>query len=126
MVKLVSFHMRAGQPIRQIFVFLLALSLILAGKIPAAHADARILYATPQAIGTGSFSSWGNSCTLQTALTNALSGDQIWASAGRHTPGPLGSPPGSTFQLKDGVSVYDALWLRKPIFMSVQGLGRVP
>jgi len=38
---------------------------------------ASIRYAAPTAQGSGDCSSWSNACTLQTALTTAVSGDQI-------------------------------------------------
>ncbi len=50
-----------------------------------AHA-AVVLYAKPAASGTGDCSSWANACTLQTALTGAASGDEIWAATGTHKP----------------------------------------
>ncbi|MGC8877795.1 MAG: hypothetical protein ACP5R2_01045 [Anaerolineae bacterium] len=43
-----------------------------------AHADPGILYAAPTAQGKGDCSDWDNVCTLQDALTNAKSGDEIW------------------------------------------------
>ena len=48
---------------------------------------------------------WANACTLQTALTNAVSGDQIWVAAGTHIPSTTGDRS-ATFHLKDGVAVY--------------------
>ena len=59
------------------------------------------LYVTPG--GTGDCSSWTNACTLKTALTTAVSSDEIWVAAGTHKPGTLRT---DTFQLKNGVAVY--------------------
>ena len=63
------------------------------------------LYAAPTARGLGNCSNWDNACTLQTALTNALSGDEIWVQAGIHYPGPAGNRL-ATFALKSGVALY--------------------
>ncbi|MBN1180204.1 MAG: DUF11 domain-containing protein [Anaerolineae bacterium] len=45
-----------------------------------------VLYAAPTAQGSGDCSSWANACTLQTALGNAASDDEIWVQAGVHKP----------------------------------------
>jgi hypothetical protein len=66
---------------------------------------AGILYAKPAASGTGNCSSWANACTLQTALTGAFSGDEIWVAAGTYKP-TTGADRNTTFQLKSGVAVY--------------------
>ncbi|MEJ5241226.1 MAG: DUF2341 domain-containing protein [Anaerolineales bacterium] len=62
-----------------------------------------ILYAASSAQGSGDCSSWDNACTLQTALAQALSGEEIWVQAGVHYPG---SNRTDTFTLKSGVAVY--------------------
>ena len=61
-----------------------------------------ILYVTPT--GTGDCSSWENACSLHTALSNALAGDQIWVATGTYKPDS--SDRSATFQLKNGVDVY--------------------
>ncbi|MCK5711322.1 MAG: choice-of-anchor D domain-containing protein, partial [Hyphomicrobiaceae bacterium] len=61
-----------------------------------------ILYAKSAA--AGDCSTWINACTLQTALTNATSGDEIWVMAGTHKPDTTARA--ETFQLKNGVKVY--------------------
>jgi hypothetical protein len=63
----------------------------------------RILSATSD--GTGDCSTWANACRLQTALTSAVSGDEIWVAAGTHKP-TTGTDRSATFQLKSGVAVY--------------------
>ena len=78
-----------------------ALTFSALGVTPARAAS--ILYVTPT--GTGDCSSWANARTLQTALTTAVSGDEIWVAAGTHKP-TTGSDRTATFQLKDGVAVY--------------------
>ncbi len=60
-------------------------------------------YAKPAASGNGDCKSWANACTLQTALTSAVNGEEIWVAAGTHIPGSLRT---DTFQLVDGVAVY--------------------
>ena len=68
-----------------------------------AQAVASVLYAAPGAVGSGDCSDWANACTLQTALTGATSGDEIWVEAGAHHPGTNRT---DTFTLKNGVAVY--------------------
>lgn len=64
-----------------------------------------VYYVKPSATGLGDCSSWANACTLQTALTNASSGDEIWAAAGTHKP-TSGTDRTISFVLKSGVAVY--------------------
>ncbi|MCX6035697.1 MAG: right-handed parallel beta-helix repeat-containing protein [Chloroflexi bacterium] len=95
--------MFAKKSISHIFSVLFIIVFILAvTPLQAAHA-AGIRYAKPAASGTGDCSSWANACTLQTALTGAVSDDEIWAAAGTYTPGTLRI---DTFQLIDGVALY--------------------
>jgi len=83
--------------------FFLLPVLILAPVSPASAAG--ILYAAPSAVGSGNCSSWDNACTLQTALSQAVSGDEIWVIAGVHYPGAAGDRT-ATFTLQNGVAVY--------------------
>ena len=62
-------------------------------------------YAKPAATGSGNCSSWANACILQTALTGAASGTEIWVAAGTYTP-TTDTDRTATFQLKTGVAVY--------------------
>ena len=62
-----------------------------------------ILYVKPGANGT--CSSWGDACELQTALYNAVAGDQIWVAAGTYKPTSSLNRE-ATFQLKSGVAIY--------------------
>jgi hypothetical protein len=64
---------------------------------------AEVLHVTPG--GTGDCSSWANACTLQSALTSASSGDEIWVAAGIYTP-TTGTDRTATFQLTDDVAIY--------------------
>ena len=77
--------------------------LLLAPVTPARAAGVR--YAAPSAVGSGNCSSWANACTLQTALSGAASGDEIWVKQGVHYPGAAGNRT-ATFTLKNGVTVY--------------------
>jgi hypothetical protein len=82
-----------------IFVLVLALT-----PLQSAHAVG-VRYAKPAVSGTGDCLSWANACTLQTALTGAAFGDEIWVAAGTHKP-TAGTDQNATFQLKSGVAVY--------------------
>jgi hypothetical protein len=99
--------MFAKKSVSCFFSILLTLVLMLAGTpLHAAHAtEAGIRHAKPTASGTGNCLSWANACTLQIALTGAVSGDEIWAMAGTHKP-TTDIVRTITFQLKDGVAVY--------------------
>ncbi|MEJ5312394.1 MAG: right-handed parallel beta-helix repeat-containing protein, partial [Anaerolineae bacterium] len=70
-----------------------------------AHESPFVLYAAPTAQGSGNCSSWANACTLPTALTDAVSGNEIWVKMGIHYPGASGNRS-ATFQLKNNVAVY--------------------
>ncbi len=57
----------------------------LLGDAPRLPGDA-ILYVKPVATGTGDCTSWAEACELQTALSVAVEGDEIWVQAGLHKP----------------------------------------
>jgi hypothetical protein len=86
-------------------LFVLGVFLIMTAVLPAPRpvSASSVLYAAPTATGSADCSSWANACTLQTALTNATSGNQIWVRQGVHRPG---SNQTDTFTLKNGVAVY--------------------
>ena len=86
-------------------LFVLGVFLIMTVVLPAPRpvSASSVLYAAPTSTGSADCYSWANACTLQTALTNATSGDQIWVQQGVHRPG---SNQTDTFTLKDGVAVY--------------------
>ena len=86
-------------------LFVLGVFLIMTAVLPAPRpvSASSVLYAAPTATGSADCSSWANACTLQTALTNATSGSQIWVRQGVHYPG---SNQTDAFALKNGVAVY--------------------
>jgi hypothetical protein len=97
--------MIANKSISRIFsVWFVIVFMLVITPLQAVNA-AGIRYAKPSASGAGNCSSWANACTLQTALTGALSGDEIWAMAGTHKP-TTGTDRTATFQLKNGVALY--------------------
>ena len=83
-----------------LFVIIFMLSFI-PGQ-PAHAAGTR--YAAPG--GTGDCSDWDHACDLQTALTGAASGDEIWVKAGTYKPTTNPADRNATFQLKSGVGLY--------------------
>lgn len=91
--------------INRLFSLASLLTLLLAvTPIQPAYA-AGILYAKISNTGTGNCSSWGNACTLQTALASAVGGNEIWVMKGTHKP-TTDADRSATFQLKSGVAVY--------------------
>lgn len=92
---------------RRIFnlgIVVLSLPALTFGALGSNYARAvGILYAT--ASGTGDCSSWANACSLQTALTAAIPGNEFWVAAGTYTP-TTGTDRSATFQLKNGVAIY--------------------
>ncbi len=64
---------------------------------------ASVLYVKPTGTGTGDCSSWTNACTLQSALSTAASGDDIWVMQGTYIPGTNRT---DAFQLVNNVGVY--------------------
>jgi predicted outer membrane repeat protein len=65
----------------------------------------KYLYAAPTVHGKDNCLSWENTCELQTALSIALNGQEIWVQAGAHYPGAAGDRL-ATFTLKKGVALY--------------------
>ncbi len=97
--------MFAKESVSRRFSVMLVIVLVLAvTPLQVAHA-AGMRYAKPAASGTGDCLSWINACTLQTALTGAASGDEIWVAAGTYKP-TAGTDRTVTFQLKNGVALY--------------------
>ena len=62
-------------------------------------------YAKPGGLTSGACESWANACELRYALTQSVSGQEIWAAAGTYKPtGRHGSH--GDLSLKTGVAVY--------------------
>ncbi|MCX6036272.1 MAG: hypothetical protein NTV38_15085, partial [Chloroflexi bacterium] len=97
--------MFAKKSISLIFSVLFVIVFMLAVTPLQSALASGVRYAKPSATGTGNCLSWANACSLQTALTGAVSGNEIWAAAGVYKP-TAGTDRTATFQLKDGVAVY--------------------
>jgi hypothetical protein len=91
---------------RRLSVLLVTALVLALTPLHVAHA-AGVRYAKPVASGAADCLSWTNACTLQAALTGAVSGDEIWVAAGMHKPTTAeGNQRLATFQLKNGVALY--------------------
>ncbi len=64
-----------------------------------------VRYAAPGGLTSGACDSWPNACELQTALSLAVSGEELWAKQGVYKP-TTGTDRNATFQLKTGVALY--------------------
>jgi len=73
---------------------------------PLSQTDPPDFYVKPTATGSGGCSSWANACGLQTALTNAITGDVIWVAEGTYYPTTTTDDRTDSFQLKNGVAIY--------------------
>jgi uncharacterized repeat protein (TIGR01451 family) len=87
-----------------LLVIFVIIGLVGAGFTPAQAQEPIPYYVTPG--GSGDCTSWADACDLQTALTAARSGDEIWAAAGTYMPTSDPTDRAATFQLQDGVAVY--------------------
>src|SRR5690242_524725 len=84
--------------------FMLASFLALAVARPLIAApNVRIVYVKAGASDSETGASWGHARSLQSALTNAVAGDEIWVAAGIYSPGHTFL---STFTLKNHVALY--------------------
>ncbi|GLC88056.1 InlB B-repeat-containing protein [Lysinibacillus piscis] len=65
-----------------------------------------IIYVNVAAIGANNGTSWANAYTdLQSALTQAVAGKEIWVAKGTYTP-TTGTNRAISFQMKNGVAIY--------------------
>lgn len=84
---------------------LLGLVSLALSPLPSARA-ASVIYVRSGAAGANDGGSWANAYpTLQSALTAAGSGDQIWVAAGTYTPTAT-TDRTKSFALNNGVAVY--------------------
>lgn len=65
-----------------------------------------ILYAAPTGQGSSDCSSWSNACRLETAVTQASSGQEVWVKQGIHYPTTDSDNISATFQLSNDVSLF--------------------
>ncbi len=71
-----------------------------------AYPPVSIIYVKQNASGANNGTSWTDAYTsLQTAITNASTGTQIWVAAGTYKP-TAGTDRGISFSLKNGVAIY--------------------
>lgn len=67
---------------------------------------AQVIYINSAATGSNNGASWSNAYTnLQTALSNAAPGNQLWVATGTYKPAPPNYPD-SSFNLKNGIEIY--------------------
>jgi predicted outer membrane repeat protein len=83
--------------------YIVTATLVDANSIGFTLHNTAVLYVKPGA--SGNCNSWATACELQTALAQAVYGDEIWVAAGMYKP-TTGSDRNATFQLVNGVSVY--------------------
>jgi len=99
---------KSGDPMKSFFwLIMLVITLLFSLSTPptVTHATG-VIFAKPVATGAGNCLSWGDACTLQTALSGATSDSEIWVAAGTHKPTTVETDRQSTFQLKGGVSLF--------------------
>ncbi|MCP4105702.1 MAG: hypothetical protein GY749_09215 [Desulfobacteraceae bacterium] len=82
------------------------LSVMVSGTVFVLPAHGTVIYVDQDASGDDDGSSWADAYPgLQTALTNASSGDQIWVAEGIYMP-TSGNDREATFLLENGVKIY--------------------
>ncbi len=98
---------------RWVLVFLLVITFTTGLSVTqgaSAAPAARVIYVKKSATGANTGTSWTNAYTnLQSALTEASEGDEIWVATGVYTPTLQTAPPdprSTTFKLKQGVAMY--------------------
>lgn len=88
--------------------FILALILLMVIALAAILkelAPTKILFVTSDGKSL-TCDSWENACDLQTAMSIAKDGEEIWVKAGIYTPTKDKTTPGTSFWLKTGVAIY--------------------
>jgi hypothetical protein len=95
--------------LRMVITVFVLISILSFGFFEEVKATSTIIYVDKNAAGANDGTSWANAFTdIQTALTFAASGDEIWIKAGTYMPNlPLfGDSRNATFTLKNGVALY--------------------
>jgi predicted outer membrane repeat protein len=99
--------MKALSQLVHIGILAILLSVMFISTAPAWQVQAAgpILYVSTGGLTSGDCDSWINACDLQFALGLAVSGDEIWVSAGTYIPTTDGDRTKS-FVFKNGVAIY--------------------
>ncbi len=98
--------MNTKHPLRYTALLGVALLLVLGPTLATwAVPAAAVRYVMPGGATSGACASWAAACDLSYALTSAVSGDEVWVTAGTYPP-TTGSDRSATFSLKNGVGVY--------------------
>ncbi|MHB1134208.1 MAG: beta strand repeat-containing protein [Chloroflexota bacterium] len=80
------------------------------GNAASASTDNTVAYTPPPSFlyakeaGNGNCLSWATACGLQTALSSATAGSQIWVASGTYKPSVNYSL--ASFEMRDGVAIY--------------------
>jgi predicted outer membrane repeat protein len=91
---------------RIIIIITILISLLGGTLIQSARAESKVIYVKWDAGGSDNGASWTNAYTdLQSALSAAISGDEIWVAEGTYKP-TTGTDRTVSFALKDGVAIY--------------------
>jgi hypothetical protein len=88
------------------------LLLVLPGTTGISSTSPGVLYVSSIPAGSGDCSDWNNACDLSTALSVATSANEIWMARGFYIPG---FTIDDTFQLKDGVVLFERYTRHPPI-----------
>ena len=123
-------HWCGQWPLPTSLALVMAALLILALNLmaqTAVYATGSTIYVDASASSGGDGTTWGSAYTdLQTALTNAVSGDEIWVASGVYTPG---IDVNATYTVTSGIQLYGGFiatetlrtqrdWIANPTILS--------